>query len=93
MFFYVRLWQHLTVKQPTAQERVQAPSEGHAVVQVMRRNHLIAVDRTWVSRSALEPPTVRLVEVYVKGKVRSWKHEPHVWSERARQLREKASVQ
>jgi hypothetical protein len=93
MFFYVQLWQHITVKQPTAQERVQAPSEGHAIVQVMRKYHLTAVDRAWVSHSALEPPTVRLIQVYVKGKVRSWRHEPEGLSEPARQKREKASVQ
>jgi hypothetical protein len=74
MFYFVRLWRDVKVKAPTVQERVQAPSEWHAVVQVMRRHHLTCVDRAWVSYSANEPPHVRLAQVVVKGKVRHWKH-------------------
>ena len=73
--YYVQLWRDINVGHPTVCERVQAASEGHAVVQVMRRHHMIQVDRAWVSRSALEAPTIRLVHVFVKGGVRRWKHE------------------
>jgi hypothetical protein len=74
-FFYVQLWQRLNVTVPPIQQRVLAPSEGHAIVQVMRSHHLSYVDRAWVSPSALLSPTVRLVQVSVKGKVRCWKQE------------------
>ena len=79
MFYIVQLWQDINVKAPTILERVQAPSEWHAVVQVMRRHHFTCVDRVWVSYSANDPPHVRLAQVVVKGKVRHWKYElePH----------------
>ena len=77
MFFYVRLWQDINHSVPTVQQRVQAPSEGHAVVQVMKAHHLTSVDRAWVSRSVYDEPTVRLIQVVVKGKVRSWRQESH----------------
>jgi len=75
MFFYVQLWQHPTDRRPTIQERVQATSEGHAVVLVMRRHHLKSVDRAWISPSAHQPPTVKLFDVLVRGKIRSWRQE------------------
>ena len=74
-FHFVQLWQDAHQAAPTLQQRVLAPSEGHAVVQVMKQHHLRAAARVWVSPSALEMPTVRLTCVLVKGKVRSWKHE------------------
>jgi hypothetical protein len=74
-FFYVQLWQRLNVNAPPIQQRVQAPSEGHAIVQVMRLHHLTYVDRAWVSPSVYAAPTVRLVEITVKGKVRRWRQE------------------
>ena len=79
-FFFVRLWQDVNVQAPTAQQRVLASSEAHAVVWLMKQNHLHNVDRAWVSRSASEPPTVRLAHVFVKGKVRSFKQELGVFS-------------
>lgn len=75
MFFWVRLWVNINVAQPTVQEYVQAPSEGHAVVQLMKKHHLHNVDRAWVSRTVKEEPTVRLVQVFVRGKYRSWRQE------------------
>ncbi len=80
MFFYVQLWQRLNTKVSPLRERVQAPSEGHAVIAVMRAHHLTYVDRAWVSRDVTLPPTVRLTEVTVKGKVRAWKQEPEAGS-------------
>jgi hypothetical protein len=74
-FHFVQLWQDAHQPAPTLQQWVLAPSEGHAVVQVMKQHHLRAVARAWVSPSALEMPTVRLSCVLVKGKVRSWKHD------------------
>jgi hypothetical protein len=41
----------------------------------MRQHHLSYVDRAWVSPSVSAAPTVRLVQVTVKGKLRSWKQE------------------
>jgi hypothetical protein len=76
MFFYVQLWRTVQEKHPSVQQRVQAPSEGHAIVQVMRKQHLTEVYRAWASRSAKEPPTVRLLHVLVKGKTRRWQQEP-----------------
>ena len=76
MFFYVQLWQTVQEKHPSVQQRVQAPSEGHAIIQVMRKQHLTEVYRAWASRSAKESPTVRLLHVLVKGKVRRWQQEP-----------------
>jgi hypothetical protein len=84
MFYIVQLWRDVRVKAPIVQKRVQATSEWHAVVQVMRRHHFICVDRAWVSYSANEPAHVRLAQVIVKGKVRIWKHEPEIWTLEAR---------
>lgn len=84
MIYYVQLWQDINVKFPTVQQRVQASSEGHAVVQVMRKHHLSCVDRAWVSYSVKQPPTLRLAQVVVKGKFRHWKHEPETWTLRDR---------
>lgn len=75
MFFFVQLWRDINQQVPTVQQRVQALSEAHAVVQVMKQHHLNMVDRAWVARTAKEPPTVRLGHVYVKGAVRRWKRE------------------
>jgi hypothetical protein len=74
MLYFVQLWKHDRVTHPL-RERVQAPSEGHAVVQVMRHHHLSYAVRAWIGRSAKEPPTVRLSQLVVKGKVRAWKVE------------------
>jgi hypothetical protein len=74
MFYFVQLWKNDRVAHPL-QQRVQAPSEGHAVVQVMRHHHLSSAARAWIGRSAKEPPTVRLTQLVVKGKVRAWKVE------------------
>ena len=79
MFYYVQLWQSINAKFPTVQQRVQAPSEGHAVVQVMRKHRLSSVDRAWVSYSAKQAPTLRLAQVVVKGNFRHWKHELEIW--------------
>jgi hypothetical protein len=85
-FFFVRLWseaqdiQHAT---PTLQQRVLAPSEAHAVVQVMKHHHLKAAARAWVSRTAQGEPTLRLACIIVKGKKRSWKLDPAMWMSRA----------
>ena len=72
-FHFVQLWQENHQHTPTVQERVLAPSEGYAVVQVMKEHHLHAASRAWVSRSALDAPTMRLTCVIVKGNHRSWK--------------------
>lgn len=80
MFYYVQLWKTVQEKHASIQQRVQAPSEGHAVIQVMRKHHLVEVYRAWVSRSAKETPTVRLLHVLVKGKVRRWQQEPEAGS-------------
>ena len=74
-FHFVQLWKDLNQPVPTIQQRVLAPSEGHAVVQVMKLHHLRAVARAWVSRTATGEPTLRLCCVIVKGNKRSWKHE------------------
>jgi hypothetical protein len=74
MYYFVQLWKNDRVVQPL-QQRVQAPSEGHAVVQVMRCHHLSYASRAWISHSAHEPPTVRLTQLVVKGKIRCWKVE------------------
>lgn len=76
MFYYVQLWRNINVKVPTIQQRVQAPSEGHAIVQVMKKERLTYVDRAWVSRSVYDEPTVRLLQVTVKGNKRIWRAEP-----------------
>ena len=76
MLFYVQLWNQRHEQHPTVQQRVQAPSEAHAVVAVMRQHHLHCVYRAWAGPSAQEPPTVRLLEVTVKGKIRHWAQEP-----------------
>lgn len=75
MFYYVQLWRRWTDSQPTITERVQAPSEGHAIVQVMRHHHLHYADRVWVHHSAQMPPALRVKYVSVKGKTRSWRQE------------------
>ena len=80
MFYYVQLWQTMNQKQPSLQQRVQAPSEGHAIIQVMRKHHFTTMDRGWVSYSAKEPPTVRLINIMVKGSVRRWQQEPEAGS-------------
>jgi hypothetical protein len=74
----VQLWRTVQEKHPSVQQRVQAPSEGLAVVQVMRKLHLTEVPRAWVSYSAKEVPTVRLINIFVKGKIRRWQQEPEV---------------
>jgi Holliday junction resolvase-like predicted endonuclease len=74
-FHFVRLWQEVNRQEPTLQQRVVAPSEGQAVIQVMKAHHLHAAARVWVSRSATSEPTMRLVCVIVKGNRRSWKQE------------------
>jgi hypothetical protein len=75
VFFFVRLWQDVNVQVPMVGQRVQAVSEVHAVVQLMKLHHLHRVDRAWVSRSAHEEPTVRLAHIFMKGKVRCFKQE------------------
>ncbi len=90
MFYFVQLWQNINVKTPAIQERVQAPSEWHAVVQVMRRHHFTCIDRAWVSYSANDLPHVRLAQVVVKGKVRHWKHELETWTLEARRRKKVA---
>jgi hypothetical protein len=74
MLYFVQLWKNDRIVHPLC-ERVQAPSEGHAVVQVMRRHHLAYAARAWIGGSAKEPPTVRVTQLVVKGKVRAWKVE------------------
>jgi hypothetical protein len=74
MLYFVQLWKNDRVVHPLC-ERVQAPSEGHAVVQVMRHHHLSYAARAWIGRSAKEAPAVRLTQLVVKGKVRAWKVE------------------
>jgi hypothetical protein len=74
MFYFVQLWKNDQVLQPL-QHRVQAPSEGHAVIQVMRHYHLSYAARAWIGCSAHEPPTLRLTQLVVKGKMRCWKVE------------------
>jgi hypothetical protein len=74
MFYFVQVWKNDHVLHPL-QQRVQAPTEGHAVVQVMRCHHHSFASRAWIGRSANEPPTLRLTQLVVKGKVRSWKVE------------------
>ncbi len=74
MLYFVQLWKNDQIVHPLC-ERVQAPSEGHAVVQVMRQHHLSYAARAWIGRSAKEPPTLRLSQLVVKGKVRAWKVE------------------
>jgi hypothetical protein len=74
MLYFVQLWKNDQMVHPLC-ERVQAPSEGHAIVQVMRHYHLSYAARAWIGRSAKEPPTLRLLQLVVKGKVRAWKVE------------------
>ncbi len=74
MLYFVQLWKNDRIVHPLC-ERVQAPSEGHAVVQVMRHHHLFYASRAWIGRSAKEPPTLRLSQLVVNGKVRAWKVE------------------
>jgi hypothetical protein len=74
MLYFVQLWKNDRIVHPLC-ERVQAPSEGHAVVQVMRHHHLSYAARAWIGRSAKEPPTLWLSQLVVKGKVRAWKVE------------------
>jgi hypothetical protein len=74
MLYFVQLWKNDRIVHPVC-ERVQASSEGHAVVQVMRHHHLSYAARAWIGRSAKEPPTVRLTQLVVKAKVRAWKVE------------------
>ena len=81
-FHFVQLWQECHQQTPTLQQRVLAPSEGHAVVQVMKEHHLHAAARAWVSRSALDAPTVRLTCVIVRGNRRSWKQDITALGER-----------
>lgn len=81
-FFFVCLWseaQDIQRATPNVQQRVLAPSEAHAVVQVMKHHHLKAAARAWVSRTAQGEPTLRLACILVKGKKRSWKLEPAMW--------------
>jgi hypothetical protein len=75
LLYYVQLWKNFNEKSPTHIERVEAPSEGHAVVQLMRKHRLTAVDRAWVHQNAYTPPTLRLIGVFIKGKIRSWRVE------------------
>ena len=72
---FVQLWRDINQKVPTLQERVYAPSELHAIVHLMKQHHWHAAARAWVSRTATDAPTVRLVCVIVKGNKRSWKQE------------------
>jgi hypothetical protein len=51
VFYFVQLWKNDQELQPL-QQRVQAPSEGHAVVQVMRCHHLSYASRACIGRSA-----------------------------------------
>jgi hypothetical protein len=73
MLFFVQVWKNDHTH--PIQQRVQAPSEGHAVVQVMRCHHLCYASRAWIGSSAKEPPTLQLTQLVVKGKVRCWKVE------------------
>ena len=77
MLFFVQVWKNDHIQQPI-QQRVQALSEGHAVVQVMRCHHLSYASRAWIGQSAKAPPTLRLAQVVVKGKLRCWKVEVNV---------------
>ena len=73
MLFFVQVWKN--DRTHPIQQRVQALSEGHAVVQVMRSHHLSYASRAWIGQSAKEPPTLRLTQLVVKGKVRCWRVE------------------
>jgi len=73
MLFFVQVWKN--DRTHPIQQRVQALSEGHAVVQVMRCHHLSYASRAWIGQSAKEPPTLRLTQLVVKGKVRCWRVE------------------
>ena len=73
MLFFVQVWKN--DRTHPIQQRVQALSEGHAVVQVMRCHHLSYASRAWIGPSAKEPPTLRLTQLVVKGKVRCWRVE------------------
>jgi len=74
MLFFVQVWKNDQTQHPI-QQRVQALSEGHAVVLVMRSHHLCYASRAWIGSSAKEPPTLWLTQLVVKGKVRCWKVE------------------
>jgi hypothetical protein len=80
--YYVCLWQEISDRVPVVQVYAQAPSEGHAVVQVMKKQGLSFVARAHVARSAQDLPLVRLVEVFVRGKIRRWRQEPDFWKKR-----------
>lgn len=85
-FHFVRLWyqaQDIQQETPNLQERVLAPSEAQAVVQVMKKHHVKAAARAWVSRTVQGEPTLRLACVIVKGNKRSWKLEPDMWRAKA----------
>lgn len=75
MFYYVQLWRNFTDPFPSFAQRVQAPSEGHAIVQVMRHHNLHTVDRAWVHHNAHLHPSLRVQYIVVKGKTRSWRQE------------------
>lgn len=82
-FHFVRIWHDAQAVQqgaPTIQERVLAASEADAVVLIMKKYHLHAAARVWVSRSVNSEPTLRLACVIVKGNKRSWKLEPQMWT-------------
>ena len=80
--YYVRLWQAIDDKVPTVQTYVQSTSEGLAVVQVMKVQHLSYVARAHVAWNATDDPLVRLVDVFVRGKTRRWRQEPDFWIKR-----------
>jgi hypothetical protein len=74
-FHFVQVWQESHQQAPTIQQRVLAVSPEQAIVHVMKEHHLKAVARAYVSRTALDTPSFRIVCVIVKGNKRSWKQE------------------
>lgn len=72
--FHVRIWKQIN-KPVTIVQRVQAPSEAQAIVSLMKSSRLVSADRVWVSRDTDSPPVMRVVNVFIKGSYRSWKHD------------------
>jgi hypothetical protein len=80
--YYVRLWLAIGDSAPTVQTYVQAISEGHAIVQLMKTRRLSYVSRASVAWNVLDEPMVRVVDVVVSGKTRRWRQEPDFWTKR-----------
>lgn len=81
--YFVRLWQAIDDTSPLVQERVASSSEGQAVIKAMKAHRLHAVARAYVSHTVSTEPTVRLIEVFVRGGVRRWRQEPDFLTRRA----------